>query len=65
MRIGDITDTLLEKVCETIFEEWKHEGYIEIQHCDNFWFTLDGRLYKVTVQDVDAERPLTPKEREG
>ena len=62
MKHFDITEALAQKVIDTIYTDWKHEGHIELEHTDNFWFTLDGRLYKVTVEDVDCERPLTEKE---
>ena len=53
MKLFDITEALAQKVIDTIYTDWKHEGHIELEHTDNFWFTLDGRLYKVTVEDVD------------
>ena len=59
MKLFDITEALAQKVIDTIYTDWKHEGHIELEHTANFWFTLDGRLYKVTVEDVDCERPLT------
>ncbi|MFR8331171.1 MAG: hypothetical protein ACLU9S_01380 [Oscillospiraceae bacterium] len=62
MKLFDITEALAQKVIDTIYTDWKHEGHIELEHTDNFWFTLDGRLYKATVEDVDCERPLTEKE---
>lgn len=62
MKLFDITEALAQKVIDTIYTDWKHEGHIELEHTDNFWFTLDGRLYKVTIEDVDCERPLTEKE---
>ena len=62
MKLFDITEALAQKVIDTIYTDWKHEGHIELEHTDNFWFTLDGRLYKVTVEDVDCERPLIEKE---
>ncbi len=62
MKTIDIVEALAQKVIDTIYDEWHHEGHIQLEHTDNFWFTLDGRLYKVSVQDVDYERPLTEKE---
>lgn len=64
MKTIDIVEALAQKVIDTIYDEWHHEGHIQIEHTDNFWFTLDGRLYKVTVQDVDSERPMTEMEME-
>lgn len=65
MKMIDIVDALLQKVQDTIFDEWHHEGHIEVEHSDDFWFTLDGRLYKVTVEDIDCERCVTDAEMEG
>jgi len=62
MKTIDITEALAQKVIDIIYGEWHHEGHIEVEHSDDFWFTLDGRLYKVKIQDVDCERPLTEKE---
>lgn len=62
MQIYDIIAALAEKVIDTIYTERRHEGHIEIEHTDNFYFTLDGRLYKVTVEDIDCQRPLTNEE---
>ena len=64
MKTQDIVHALAEKVEDTIYKEWHHEGYLELEQSDRFWFTLDGRLYKVTIEDIDAERPLTSKEME-
>lgn len=55
MKNCDIIHALVDKVIDTIYGDWRHEGHIEIEHSDNFWFTLDGRLYKVTLDDVDCE----------
>lgn len=62
MKSMDIIEALAQKVIDTIYGEWKHEGEIQVEHTDNFWFTLDGRLYKATVEDIDCERSLTDKE---
>lgn len=64
MKTQYIVCALAEKVEDTIYKEWHHEGYLELEQTDRFWFTLDGRLYKVTIEDIDAERPLTSKEME-
>ncbi len=62
MKTSDIISTLAQKIIDTIYDEWHHDGHIEVEHDDDFWFTLDGRLYKVTIKDVDCERPVTEKD---
>lgn len=62
MKLVDIIEVLAQKVIDTIYSEWRHEGNIQAENTDSFWFTLDGRLYKVIVEDVDCERPLTEEE---
>ena len=37
------------------YDKWHHEGHIEVEHSDDFYFTLDGRLYKVTLEDKGSE----------
>lgn len=53
MDIIYITEALSQKVIDTIYTDWKHEGHIEIEHATNFYCTIDDRLYKVTVEEVD------------
>lgn len=65
MRTDRIVHALAKKVKDTIYDEWEHEGSILIEHEEDFWFSLDGRLYKVTVEDVDCDRPLWPEEEKG
>ncbi len=65
MKNCDITHALAQKVVDTIYGEWHHEGHIEVEHSDDFWFTLDGRLYCAKVIDVDCERPVTDSDFRG
>lgn len=53
MHITDITVALSQKVIDTIYTDWKHEGHIEVEHGENFYCTIDDRLYKVTVEEVE------------
>ena len=55
MQNCDIIEALAQKVIDTIYSEWHHDGHIEVEHSNNFWFTLDGRLYKVELEDRDCE----------
>lgn len=59
MKDYDIIHALSQKVVDTIYDEWHHEGHIEVEHSDDFWFTLDGRLYCAKIFDVDCERHVT------
>ena len=61
MKMIDITDALVQKVVDTIYDEWKHEGNIQVEHTGDFLFSLDGRLYNVTIEDVGRDLPLTEK----
>ena len=53
MQMDVITTTLAQKVIDTIYGDWHHEGHIELEHTDDFYFTLDGKLYCVQVREVD------------
>lgn len=60
MKSCDIIEALAQKVIDTIYCEWHHEGHINSEDSDNFWFTLDGRFYKVKLEnrgsaDVEEE----------
>lgn len=58
MKTIDIIEALSQKVIDTIYDEWKHEGHIQMEQSDNFLFTLDGRYYKVTVEDIGCEEMM-------
>lgn len=53
MKIGIITDTLLQAVVDTIYDKWHHEGRIEVEHTNDFYFTLDEKLYCVQIKEVE------------
>ena len=53
MQMDVITAALAQKVIDTIYGDWHHEGHIELEHTDDFYFTLDGKLYCVKVREVD------------
>lgn len=58
MKNCDIIHALAQKLIDSIYGEWYHEGHIESEESDNFWFTIDGRLYKVKLENrgrADAE----------
>lgn len=51
MIINCITDALVDKVNDTIYIEWKHEGYITLQHSTEFFCIIDDKMYKVSVKE--------------
>ena len=54
MKTTGITNALVRKmlVLDAIYQEWKHEGYIDIEHTDNFRCVINGRLYEITVREI-------------
>ena len=65
MKTSDIVNVLAQKVIDTIYDDWHHDGHIEVEHYDNFLCTIDGKLYKVTIEDIDYDRSVTDKNMEG
>ena len=51
MIINYITDALVDKVIDTIYTEWKHEGYVTLQHSTEFFCIIDDKMYKVSVTE--------------
>lgn len=52
-----IIHTLAQKVTDTIYDEWHHDGHIEVEHFSDFSFTLDGRCYQVILKDCGKVPP--------
>lgn len=50
-----IIEALAQKVIDTIFDEWHHDGHIEMEHSDDFAFSLDGHMYQVILKDCGEE----------
>ena len=55
MKNADIIHTLAQKVIDTIYGEWYHEGHIEFEHSSDFAFSLDGKMYQVILKDCGKE----------
>lgn len=51
MIINCITDALVDKVCDTIYVEWHHEGFITLQHSTEFFCVIDDKMYKISVTE--------------
>ena len=51
MKNSDIIHALAQKVTDTIYKGWHHEGHIENEGLDSFHFTLDGKLYCVVLTE--------------
>ena len=45
----DITEALVNSLENKIFDEWKHEGYIDGFTSDKAWAVIDGKKYEITV----------------
>lgn len=45
MKQCDVMEVLVQAVTETIFEKWKHEGFIGGWTSDGANFEIDGKEY--------------------
>lgn len=53
MNKATIIHVMSEAVEKKLLEEWHHDGRIEVEHSDSFDFKLDGRTYRVLLNEVD------------
>jgi len=51
MKNSDIIRALAQKVTDTIYKGWHHEGHIEAEGLSSLHFTLDGKLYCVVLTE--------------
>lgn len=56
MKTCDITETIVNSIEKKIFDEWKHEGYIDGFTSEKAYTVIDGQRYCITVQEVADER---------
>lgn len=49
MQSCDIIHELAQKVIDTIYTDWHHDGHIEAEGSEDFEFTLDGKRYRVLL----------------
>lgn len=52
MKVVDITEAIVNSVEKKIFDEWKHEGYIDGFTFDKACVVIDGKRYQIAVQEV-------------
>ena len=52
MKSCDIIHEFAQKVIDTFYTDWHHEGHIEIEHIDSFEFTLDEKRYRVVLEEI-------------
>ena len=52
MKQCDITETIVNSIEKKIFDEWKHEGYIDGFTSCEAYAVIDGKRYRFTVQEV-------------
>lgn len=55
MKICDITETIVNSVEKKLFDEWKHEGYIDGFSSEKAYVVVDGKRYSITVQEVTED----------
>lgn len=55
MKIIDITEAIVNSLENKIFEEWKHEGYIDGFTSDKAYVVIDGTRYKITVEESEGD----------
>lgn len=51
MKILDIVEVMCSAVDDTIFKQWKHEGYIDFMNSDGFRVVIDGKRYLVRIEE--------------
>ena len=53
MKNCDIIRELAQKVIDTIYTDWHHDGHIEAENSNDFEFTLDGKRYYVVLEEIE------------
>jgi hypothetical protein len=49
MKAVDITGHIANSIDKVIFEQWKHEGYIDYQTSEGVGVVIDGRYYEINL----------------
>lgn len=52
MKSCDIMEAFVQTVTETIFEKWKHEGFIGGWSSEHANFEIDGKEYVLKLKEV-------------
>ena len=56
MKNCDIIHEFAQKVIDTLYTDWHHDGHIEVEHSNDFEFTLDGKRYYVVLKEIEEVR---------
>lgn len=59
MKSCDIIRELAQKVIDTLYTDWHHDGHIQVEHSDSFEFTLDGKWYHVALKEMEDNNGRT------
>lgn len=49
-----IIHALAQKVIDTIYDEWHHDGHIGVERSDAFSFTVDEKRYEVCLHELNG-----------
>ena len=52
METDIIIHEMAEQVINKIYDEWHHDGHIQCEYYDSFDFVLDGKYYRVKIEEV-------------
>ena len=52
MKSCDIIHEFAQKVIDTFYTDWHHEGQIEIEHSDSFEFKKKKKRYRVALEEI-------------
>ena len=51
MKTGHIMELIDRTIEEVIFEQWKHEGYLDISTSDKVAFVVDGKRFVIEIKE--------------
>lgn len=51
MKIADIAELIGKAIENTIYKEWKHDGYIDVVFADSVNVVIDGKRYEIKISD--------------
>lgn len=55
MKAVDVTTVIANSIDKIIFEEWRHEGYIDYQTSEGVGAVIDGKYYEITLEEKIIE----------
>ena len=55
MKAVYITGAIAECIDKVIFEQWKHEGYIDYQTSEGVGAVIDGKYYEINLEEKTIE----------